>query len=118
MKIQNGEMKYFKKKMKKNRWKSDKENENDEKHEKRHFHSVKKEDRKENWIIKSEKENQNDEKQNGKHHSHSASHSVLYPGRESNPHSRGTGFWIQRVYQFRHLGLFYNLTWLDKRVQS
>ena len=42
--------------------------------------------------LKNETENENEEKQNSKHHSHSASRSVLYPGRESNPHSRGTGF--------------------------
>ena len=44
------------------------------------------------FIKNSEYENENEEKQNSKHHSHSASRSVLYPGRESNPHSNGTGF--------------------------
>ena len=42
--------------------------------------------------LKNETENENEEKQNSKHHSHSASRSVLYPGRESNPHSEELDF--------------------------
>ncbi len=43
-------------------------------------------------MRRSEIENENEEKQNEKRHFHSVSRSVLYPGRESNPHT--LQYWI------------------------